>query len=242
MKKYALIGKSLSHSFSAPFFTAYFEKNRIDAVYRNIEVESIADFLPHSKEYDGFNVTIPYKEQILPLLDELDEESTRIGAVNTIKIDRLRSKMIGYNTDAYGFRQLIKPFLTNQHERAMILGTGGASKAVADVLHTIGISVITISRTPNVEKQFGYAEVNELMLNSCRLIVNCTPLGMYPDIFGSPLSSLKGVGENHLLVDLIYNPEETLLMKQFRQHGGTAINGLGMLKAQALKSYEIWTS
>lgn len=240
MRRYALIGKSLSHSFSARFFADYFEKNEINAVYTNLEIENIDAYNSFKLNYDGFNVTIPYKESIIPFLDELDDDAKRIGAVNTVKIDRVNAKTIGYNTDVFGFRQLIKPFLTNQHERAMILGTGGASKAVADVLNNLGISVIYISRSPEGDRQFAYHEVNELMMNACRLVVNCTPVGTFPAVSDSPLLHLKGVGKDHLLVDLIYNPEETTLMKSFRNHGATAINGLGMLKAQALKSYEIW--
>lgn len=240
MKKYGLIGKSLQHSFSKNFFAKYFEQLGIDAIYDNIELDSIDKFYSVKEEYDGFNVTIPYKESIISFLDELDPVASEIGAVNTIK--RSNGKMIGYNTDAYGFAQSIKPFLTNRHERAMIIGTGGAAKAVAYSLEKLGIDVLYITRNPRDEFQFGYNEVNEQMISVCKLIVNCAPLGTYPNVNEAPDVDLKGLTDEHLVVDLIYNPAKTLFLTKAEEKGATIMNGLSMLELQALKSYEIWSN
>ena len=240
MKKYGLIGKSLQHSFSKNFFAKYFEQHGIDAVYENIELASIDSFNSVKENFEGFNVTIPYKESIIPFLDELDSVAAEIGAVNTIK--RSNGKWIGYNTDAYGFAQSIKPFLTNRHERAMIIGTGGAAKAVAYSLENLGIDVLYITRNPQEDFQFGYDEVNEQMISVCKLIVNCTPLGTHPNVNEAPNIDLSGLTEEHLVVDLIYNPAKTLFLTKAEEKGASIMNGLSMLELQALKSYEIWSN
>lgn len=240
MKKYALIGKSLSHSFSQDFFTNHFAKNEIDATYQNIEIGEISEFVNVKNQFDGFNVTIPYKVEIIPFLDELDEVARAIGAVNVIK--KRNSQFIGYNTDAYGFQQSIKPFLTNRHERAMIIGTGGVSKAIAHVLENLGIDVLYVSRNPFGEGQYNYSDVNSNMIGACKLIVNCTPIGTFPDTDNSPLSDLTGVSQEHLVVDLIYNPAKTRFLQQAEMLGASIMNGKSMLELQALKSYEIWTN
>jgi shikimate dehydrogenase len=239
MKKYGLLGKSLQHSFSPAFFKDYFQSNRIEAVYQLIELATIEDALPLlDGSFHGLNVTVPYKESILPFLDELTPEAQAIGAVNTLAFRE--GKTLGHNTDAYGFHQSIKPFLTFEHERALILGTGGSSKAVAHVLTTLGIQVNYVSRNGAGTNVFPNEAVNEAMLSACKLIVNCTPVGMYPLSNACPLNDLKGVGERHLVVDLIYNPEETLLLKEAKSCGAAILNGLPMLRAQALKSWEFW--
>lgn len=240
MRKFALIGKRLDYSFSKAFFTDYFEKNHLECSYSNIEIENIYEIVPilKSKEYTGFNVTIPYKVEIIPFLDELTFEAIEIGAVNTIS--NVNGKLIGHNTDAFGFQQSIKPFLTNQHEKALILGTGGASKAVEYVLKNIGIEVFYLSRHPQKPNQFSYDEVNEHMLSAIKLIVNCTPVGTYPNINEKPNFPTQYIGSDHLVVDLIYNPEKTLLLKEAEKQGATILNGLSMLKEQALKAWEIW--
>jgi shikimate dehydrogenase len=240
MKKFGLIGKSLQHSFSKNFFTRYFDVHQIDAEYFNVELDSIDQFLEVKNNFDGCNVTIPYKEVIIPFLDDLDDTAKEIGAVNTVK--NRAGKLIGYNTDAYGFAQSIKPFLTNRHERAMIIGTGGASKAVAYSLEKLGIDVIYISRNPVGDFQFGYEEVNDQMIAVCKLIVNCTPLGTFPNVDESPEIDLSNVNDEHLVVDLIYNPEKTKFLKSAESHGATIMNGLSMLELQALKSYDIWSN
>lgn len=240
MKHYGLIGRSLEHSFSQSFFTHYFASKNIEANYHLIELASldeIADAL--SGKYKGVNVTIPYKEEIIPLLDSLSEEAQAIGAVNVVEF--LDGKKIGHNTDAFGFHQSIKPFLTNRHERALIFGTGGASKAVAFVLKALGLNVIFISRTPQKENHFGYDEVNELMINACKLIVNTTPVGTFPRIDVSIDLPFHALTEEHLVVDLIYNPAKTKLLEKSENAGATILNGETMLKQQALKSWEIWS-
>lgn len=239
MKKFGLIGKSLSHSFSPAFFNAYFSHHQIQASYEILEIDTIQKITPYlTGAYDGLNVTIPYKEAIMPFLDTLSEEARAIGAVNTVVFQG--GKTIGHNTDVHGFQQAIKPFLTYEHERALILGTGGSSKAVAFVLKTLGIQVNFISREQEGTNVYAYESVNEAMLNACKLIVNCTPVGMYPHIDDCPLTSLSGIGSSHLIVDLIYNPEETLLLSEAKKRGASTLNGLPMLKAQALKSWEYW--
>lgn len=241
MKKYGLIGKTLSHSFSKLFFEDFFRKNQIDAKYFNIELNNIDEidklFTSH---YNGLNVTIPFKEKIIPFLDELSEEANSVGAVNTIQFKS--GKKIGYNTDIFGFKNSVKPFITNRHERAVIFGTGGSSKAVNFVLNSIGIDVIFISRNPKNENEFSYNNINEDMINSCKMLVNCTPIGTYPNIdeqFNLPYNHLS---EDHLVVDLTYNPSKTILLKKAEEKGAVILNGYNMLKEQALKSWSIWNS
>lgn len=239
--KFALLGKTLGHSFSKKFFTEHFAKTAIEATYENIELADISDVRNDlTQNFNGFNVTIPYKESIIPFLDELSPEVKVIGAVNTIAIRNGRS--IGYNTDAFGFQQSIKPFLTNLHEKALILGTGGASKAVAFVLKNIGIDVLYVSRNPTKPNEFSYSDINENMLRACKLIVQTTPVGTFPSITDCPVFPFQHLTSEHLVVDLIYNPSETLFLHLAKQAGATILNGESMLKEQALKSWEIWTS
>jgi shikimate dehydrogenase len=243
MKQFGLIGKQLSHSFSPAFFADFFQKQGIDAHYESYELQEIADFPQLMKDhiFGGLNVTIPYKTAIIPFLDELDPLAAEIQAVNVVSIENGKTK--GYNTDVYGFQQSIKPFLTFHHERALIFGTGGASKAVAHVFKSLGIDVIFVSQTESsLSNHFTYADVNEHMIAACKVIVNCTPLGMFPDVDSAVELPSASLSEEHLLIDLVYNPEETLFMKQGRAHGATAMNGLSMLQHQALKSWEIWNT
>lgn len=237
-KKYGLVGKSLNHSFSKGFFEEYFSSNNIDAEYENIEIQEINEIkLILKGQFSGLNVTIPYKEKIIPFLDELSSEAKNIEAVNVVEFKD--GKAIGHNTDAYGFRFSIKPFLTNQHERAVIFGTGGASKAIEFVLKSLGIDVIYISRNPR-EGQFTYEDVNEHMTRSCKLWVNCTPVGTFPNIEDCLPISFEYLTKEHLVVDLIYNPDKTLFLKRAEEKGAMILNGASMLKHQALKSWEIW--
>lgn len=240
MRKFGLIGKRLDYSFSKSFFTDFFQEQGVDALYENIEIPSISQIKPYLNigEFSGFNVTIPYKVEIIPFLDELSSEAEAIGAVNTISCQN--GKLVGYNTDAFGFQQSIKPFLTNQHEKALILGTGGASKAVEFVLKNIGIDVFYLSRNPQASNHFSYEDVNEHMLGALKLIVNCTPLGTFPKVDEKPNFPTHLLGADHLVVDLIYNPEKTRFLKEAEQNGATILNGLSMLREQALKSWEIW--
>ena len=240
MKNYGLIGKTLSHSFSSEFFKSYFEKEAIEASYQNFELESIEGILSvFAQNPSGLNVTIPYKALVSPYLDALDPIAEAIGAVNTIVFKD--GQKIGCNSDAFGFQQSIKPFLCNHHERALIFGTGGASKAIAYVLKNIGIHVLYVSRNPNgASKYFNYKEVNDNMIHACKLIINCTPVGSFPntdEILAIPYSA---IGADHLVIDLIYNPEKTKLLQEAELQGATIMNGKSMLQEQALKSWEYW--
>ncbi len=241
-KKYGLIGKKLSHSFSKTFFENKFQALNIDSTYENFELENISqikDVFTNS-DLTGLNVTIPYKEAVIPFLDELDESAKSVGAVNCIQIKN--GKKIGHNTDVFGFSQIIKPFLESHHERALILGKGGAAKAVAYVLNELGLAVFFVTRNPIEENDFSYEDINEAMIRSCGIIVNTTPLGMFPDVENAPAIPYEFLSDKNLIVDLIYNPKETLFMKKAKSFGAKAINGETMLHQQAEKSWEIWNS
>ena len=244
MKRYGLIGKRLDYSFSKSFFTEKFLQDEIDAVYENIELldnDQLRLFCQENiHDFSGVNVTIPYKEDVIQFLDELSTSASAIGAVNTIHV--LNGKIIGHNTDAYGFQKSIKKFLRKVKEKALLLGTGGASKAVEYVLKGLGIEVFYLSRTPEGEHQFSYEQANEMMINTFKLIVNCTPLGTYPNLDEQPPIPVECVGEDHLVIDLIYNPEQTQLLKIAKENGADTMNGLSMLQHQALKAWEIWQS
>ncbi|SFT43836.1 shikimate dehydrogenase [Lishizhenia tianjinensis] len=242
MKNYGLIGRTLKHSFSKDFFTEKFIKENTEAEYHNFEISDIKDVKEILKRGDlhGLNVTIPYKEAILPFLDEVSEEAKQIGAVNAIAFQN--GKTIGHNTDAYGFARSIKPFLKNTHHRALILGTGGASKAVAHVLENIGLDVLFVSRDPKNEEHFSYSAINSFMVQACGLIVNTTPVGMYPNVDEMPDFPVEYLTPDHLVVDLIYNPEKTKFLEEAEKNGAEILNGLSMLKEQALKAYELWNN
>jgi shikimate dehydrogenase len=239
---YGLIGKNLEHSFSANFFKLFFDKNDISATYSNFDLDSIKDVIQlfERNNFEGLNVTIPYKQEIIPYLDELTDDASKIGAVNVIQFKE--GKKIGHNSDSFGFHQSIKPFLTNLHERALIIGTGGSSKAVEFVFKSLGIDVIFISRNPREENHFSYDEINNHMLNACKVIVNCTPVGTFPnndDLINFPYPYLTS---DHLVVDLIYNPSKTKFLEKSQEYGATILNGESMLHQQALKAWEIWNS
>lgn len=242
MRDFGLIGKTLHHSFSKTFFTNYFEKEKIKATYSNFELSEIDKIteLFNSKSLSGLNVTIPYKQSVIPFLDELSVEAKAIGAVNVIQFKE--GKTIGYNSDVFGFHQSIKPFLTNLHERAMIIGTGGASKAVEYVFKSLGIDTISISRNPIGEKQFSYSNINHHMLNACKVVVHCTPVGTYPNENEAIDFPFEHLTKDHLVVDLIYNPAKTKFLQLSQENGATILNGESMLHQQALKAWEIWNS
>lgn len=240
MRKYGLIGRSLGHSFSKSYFEQLFMEKSIDAIYQNIELSDISEIKPVlTSDFSGLNVTIPYKEQIIPYLDELTEEAKIVGAVNVIQYKD--GKTIGHNTDTYGFRNSIKPFLNNHHDRALIFGTGGASKAVEFVLKSLGIDVIFISRNPQGENQFSYKEVNEHMSKACKLWVNTTPIGTFPNSDEVLPIQFDYLTEDHFLIDLIYNPEKTVFLQKAEKKGAMILNGRSMLKHQANKAWEIWS-
>jgi shikimate dehydrogenase len=243
MKRFGLIGKSLAHSFSPNFFKNYFEQNAVDASYELFDMETIEKVkaILSNESISGLNVTIPYKVEIIPFLDEIDAVAKSIGAVNVVAFKE--GKTVGFNTDAYGFQQSIKPFLTFKHERALILGTGGASKAIEYVFKKIGIDVLFISQNPKGKpKHFSYEEINNHMLNACKVIVNCTPVGTYPNNEDCVEFPFQFLSPDHLVIDLIYNPSKTKFLVEAEKNGATILNGESMLKEQALKSWEIWTS
>jgi shikimate dehydrogenase len=248
-KKYGLIGYPLSHSFSKNYFNEKFEKENItDCEYELFpikKVEELNSLIHGQPALKGLNVTIPYKEAVIPFLDELDETARTVGAVNCIKVFSSASalKLKGYNTDVFGFRQSIKPFLETQHERALILGTGGASKAVHYVLKDIGIDCYFATRDKSGsvnEKTFEYNELNEYMIAAFKLIVNTTPLGMFPEVETLPEIPYQYLTPSHLLYDLVYNPAETEFLKQGKAKGASTVNGLSMLKQQAEEAWRIW--
>ncbi|MBN4071385.1 shikimate dehydrogenase [Crocinitomix catalasitica] len=241
-RKYGLIGRSLKHSFSSDYFRNKFAKGRIRATYENVEILEISmvvDVLK-SGRYSGLNVTIPYKESIVPFLDEVDVSVESCGVANTLHF--IDGKWIGYNTDIFGFKQSIKPFFKSQHERSVILGTGGASKAVASVLEELGSNVIYISRSPDGQNKFSYDDLNEAMLKAYKLIVNCTPVGMFPNSNAEILFPYEYLSPDHLCIDLIYNPKETVFLRKSKEHGAAVLNGESMLHQQAEKAWEIWNS
>ncbi len=248
MMQYGLIGHPLSHSFSKPYFEKKFGSLGLaDHHYSNYDLADLSALRQTIRQHRllGFNVTIPYKESIVGMLDELQGTAAAIGAVNCVKVNWHavdQFTLTGYNTDAYGFAQSIKPFLEPVHQKALVLGTGGASKAVAYALRQVGVEVYAVTRVKRDQPDsFTYSELNEYILNAFKLIVNTTPVGMYPHVDGSPEIPYQYLGPAHLLYDVIYNPAETLFLKQGKAQGATTINGLNMLQLQADKSWEIWT-
>ncbi|MCX7985805.1 MAG: shikimate dehydrogenase [Bacteroidales bacterium] len=249
MRTFGLIGYPLEHSFSARYFSDKFKKMGItDAQYLNFPLESIHLFPTiFEKGYNiqGLNVTIPYKQAIINFLDGLSEIAQAIGAVNTIKISKdPAGKLIlkGYNTDEFGFRQSLIEHLKPYHTHALILGTGGASKAVEYVLKTIGINYLQVSRQPRLPGQIAYDALSKEIMQSHLLIINTTPLGMYPNIHEAPPIPYDYLTSKHLLYDLIYNPEMTTFLSEGAKRGSSIINGLQMLILQAEKAWEIWNT
>lgn len=247
MKKYGLLGYPLTHSFSKRFFTEKFEKENIDSTYENFEIDTIEKFpdvVKHNPEIVGFNVTIPYKEQVIPFLDELNDSAQQIGAVNTIKVKRTGDNIYlkGFNTDTHGFETSLRPLLKDYHKKALILGTGGASKALKYVLEHLGIEYISASIEELKENEIRYEDIDKQMMKERLLIINATPLGTYPKVETYPSIPYEFITKKHLLFDLVYNPEITQFMAKGLEKGATVKNGYEMLLNQALKSYEIWNS
>lgn len=238
-----LLGRNISYSFSKAYFKKKFESEGISNIsYENFDIETINELpkiLKTTPNLKGFNITIPYKEAIIPFIDKLNKKAKEIGAVNTVKISK-KNKLIGYNTDCYGFKKSIKPYLKSEHKKALILGTGGASKAIAYTLKTLNIDYKYVSRTARKGIDFTYNSLTEDILKQHQIIINCTPLGTSPDIDVCPDIPYSAIGKHHILYDLIYNPEETKFLRLGKNHGATAINGLEMLKLQAEKAWSIW--
>ena len=245
MDQYGLIGYPLGHSFSVGYFNEKFKAEHIDAEYLNFEIPSIDRFMEVVQEHPnlcGLNVTIPYKQQVIPFLDELDKTAAAIGAVNVIKVIRLpkgKVKLVGYNSDVIGFCQSIEPLLTAHHTHALVLGTGGASRAVTYGLKSLGLQPVYVSRTKR-ENILCYNDLSPEVMAQYSVIVNTSPVGMYPKVDQCPDIPYNLLTPNHLLYDLIYNPDETLFMKKGRAHGAVTKNGLEMLLLQAFAAWNIW--
>lgn len=243
---YGLIGYPLGHSFSQDFFNKKFEAENIDAKYVNFEIPSIEEFpelLLANTYLRGLNVTIPYKEKVIPYLDELDEEAAKVGAVNVIRIIRNAKGEIqalkGYNSDIIGFHDSILSMLKPYHKKALILGTGGAAKAVQYVLNKLGLETKCVSRTAGPGK-LSYAELTPAIMDEYKVIVNTTPLGMFPNVNKCPDIPYQCVTPEHLAYDLLYNPNTTLFMKKCAERGAATKNGLEMLLMQAFAAWNIW--
>ncbi len=246
MDKYGLIGFPLGHSFSAKYFNNKFREESIDAEYLNFEINDIAaikDILLQNNDIKGFNITIPYKESIVPLLDIMSDDAAKIGAVNTIKIARCVDgsySLIGFNTDYIGFKRSLKPLINPDiQSKALVLGTGGASKAVIYALNDLNIEWIYVSRTSGTNR-ITYDEIDKQMMESHNIIINCSPLGTYPKTDECPNLPYHLITNNHLLYDLVYNPSETLFLKKGKENGATIKNGAEMLEIQALAAWDIW--
>lgn len=247
MQKYGLIGYPLTHSFSMGYFNEKFKAENIDAEYVNFEIPDIKIFkeiIEANPDLCGLNVTIPYKEQVIPYLDGLDKETAgRIGAVNVIKITHLpknKVKLVGYNSDILGFTESIQPLIMPHHKNALILGTGGASKAVFYGLKDLGIDSTFVSRNKRGKRIITYDDLTEETFKDNTVIVNCTPVGMYPNVDDYPPIPYQYLSDKHLLYDLLYNPEETQFMAKGKAQGATVKNGLEMLLLQAFAAWKIW--
>lgn len=245
MDKYGLIGYPLGHSFSISYFNQKFQDEDIDAVYENYEIPSIdalIEVLSSNPELKGLNVTIPYKEKVMPFLDTISPEALAIGAVNVIRVNHRGNKIIlkGYNSDVIGFTKSIEPMLDKKwHQKALILGTGGASKAINYGLRSLGLETVYVSRYERPDT-IQYSKITSEVVKEYNVIVNCTPLGMYPQIDTCPDLPYEAMDNHTILYDLIYNPDETLFMKRGAEYGANVKNGLEMLLLQAFASWEFW--
>ena len=246
MRLYGLIGYPLSHSFSPGYFKEKFEKEKIDAVYKSFPLEDISEFpslIQQNPTLFGLNVTIPYKEKVIPYLHDIQGDARSIQAVNTITFDRTHPspKLTGYNTDAYGFGQSIRQHLGKHHTRALILGTGGSSKTVSFVLNKLSIEHIFVTRREEKDdRKINYTNLTSDIIREYQVIINTTPAGMYPDTSKKPKIPYEAITPSHLLFDLIYNPPTTSFLQEGKKRGADVENGLNMLKLQAEASWDIW--
>ncbi|MCQ2215695.1 MAG: shikimate dehydrogenase [Bacteroidales bacterium] len=246
MTTYGLIGYPIGHSFSEKFFSEKFARENIDAKYLMLEMPSIDELmgtLDNLPEQKGFNVTIPYKQQVMPLLDEIDPEAAEVGAVNVVRVGKDangKRTLKGYNSDIYGFWESIKPFIKKDiHKKALILGTGGASKAVLYMLRKNGIETLFVSRSQK-EGMITYEDITPEIMNEYKVIVNCSPVGMHPHVDECPAIPYECMTTDHLAFDLVYNPDVTLFLKKSAEQGAATKNGLEMLHLQAIRAWEIW--
>lgn len=240
--KFGLIGKDISYSFSKKFFTQKFINEGLNnCSYENYDISSISELLEviNDTKIKGLNVTIPYKESVIELLNHIDPIAKKIGAVNTIKIDK-QNKLLGYNTDYIGFKQSLESNISNQ-KRALVLGTGGASKAIVYALKTLNIKTLLVSRKKR-EESITYEDISNQIIKDHTIIINCTPLGTYPNIEECPKIPYQYITERHLCYDLIYNPIKTKFLILSEKKGASIINGNEMLENQAMESWKIWNS
>ena len=240
MRQFGLIGRNISYSFSKSYFADKFiNENIVDAVYNVFDLQQIDEVekVFATEGLVGFNVTIPYKQEIIPFLDELSPEAKAIGAVNTVLIKN--GKRIGHNTDCYGFHHSILPLLDSHHKKALVLGNGGAAKAVFYILDELNIAYKIVSRT-TLENQFTYDDLDEEIISQHQIIINCSPVGTFPNIEDAPLLPYQFVSEKHLLYDLIYNPPVTKFLENGQNNGAKIKNGHEMLVLQAEKAWKIW--
>ncbi len=242
MRTFGLIGRNIDYSFSRRYFSEKFSRENLHDQYLNFDIDRIDEFPEVIKNnlIAGLNVTIPYKEEIIPFLDHLDLHSKKIQAVNTIKFQKDGS-LVGYNTDYWGFLEAIKPHLQSHHTKALILGTGGASKAVAYALDLLEICYNFVSRQPS-EGFFTYHDLDDLVLHDHPIIINTTPLGTFPKVDMAPVIPYRFISNKHLVFDLIYNPAQTKFMKLAEENGAKTCNGLQMLELQAERAWDIWNS
>lgn len=243
MRYFGLIGKPLVHSFSQRYFTQKFQEESIDAAYGLYELDKIEDLklLLQQKAFSGLNVTIPYKQSVLPYLSEFDETARAVGAVNVIKFVRRSGEVVlkGYNSDVIGFHDSLVPLLRPYHKRALVFGTGGASKAVEYVLRRLGIEVQLVSRQAK-DSVLSYEQITPEVLQSYQLLVNATPLGTFPHVDTCVDIPYQNITNKHLLYDLVYNPQETLFLRYGKERGAQVMNGYAMLRGQAEAAWEIW--
>lgn len=242
MKIFGLVGRNIDYSFSVTYFLEKFTNEKTeDVVYKNFDIPDITYFpqiIKKNKGIKGLNVTIPYKEEVVPYLDKLSRKAEEIGAVNCIKITK-KGNLKGYNTDVYGFKKSLLPLLKPHHKKALILGTGGASKAIAYVLEKLEIEYKYVSRNPQPD-HFSYLDISKTIMEEYTLIINCTPLGTFPNTDQCPEIDYNYFSEKHIAFDLIYNPSETKFLRLAKEKGATIQNGYDMLVYQAEKSWEIW--
>ena len=243
-RKFGLLGYPLQHSFSRGYHNERFARWGLDAVYDNYELSDLSQLrsiVERDKELEGLNVTIPYKQAVMPLLNDIDPVAQAIGAVNVIRIERTDGvvRMVGYNSDYIGFRNSITPLLKPHHTHALVLGTGGASNAVCAALADMGIAVVRVSRTPR-QGELGYDALTAEVMAQCTIVVNTTPLGMYPHVDVCAPIPYELLTSRHLCYDVVYNPTTTLFMQRASQYGATVCNGLEMLYGQADAAWDIW--
>jgi len=247
MKLYGLIGFPLEHSFSKLYFSEKFKKEgKTDFCFENFSLQNIEDLIPLIKSQPNllaFSVTKPHKETILPYLETISEQAKQIQAVNSVRIQRKNNKISlhGYNTDFFGFKDSLLPLLKQHHKHALILGTGGAAKAVAAALDFLNIEYLMVSRYPKEKNQISYSKLDKALLDKYLLIINATPLGTMPNTQELPNLPYRHLSNKHLLFDLIYNPAESLFLQNGKKKGAAIKNGLEMLHIQAKKSWKIWT-